>query len=384
MSVQMMATFIMIDVLSIIMAITMGVYVNSNFGNEFEVKTLRKTLLCFIGFLVCGIIWLLTLHEFIAFNIFLVWISNICSLLIMTFMTFYWCIFALSKLSVAHTFPNRRQYNALIFPLLIAVVLCAVSPLTGWIFTITDGGEYVRGPLFFYITGLQYIYDIMVCVQAVRSWIKEKDADRRMLCLVIGLFIFFPMIAGVVQIFIADTPVLAPSIMVALFLVFVNIQNSQIYNDALTGLNNRRKLFSFLENLESSNSDSTITVYMMDVNSFKKINDMYGHIEGDNALRILSDCLVEMAGKYNLFIAKYGGDEFVMIDFRGNKVPPKILVSEVNEALLSRFEKKEYKLSVSVAYAEVQRKDLVPEKAIDMADKKLYEAKEAYYKVNKA
>ncbi len=91
-----------------------------------------------------------------------------------------------------------------------------------------------------------------------------------------------------------------------------------------------------------------------------------------------------MTGKYNLFIAKYGGDEFVMIDFRGNKVPPKILVSEVNEALLSRFEKKEYKLSVSVAYAEVQRKDLVPEKAIDMADKKLYEAKEAYYKVNKA
>lgn len=380
MNVQMMTTYIMIDVLSITMAVTMGVYVNSNFGNEFEVKTLRKTLFCFIGFLVCGLIWLLTLHEYIRYNIALAWISNMCSLIFMTVMTFYWCVFALSKLSIKHTFPSKRQYLALVIPLLIGIGMCISSPFTGWIFTITDSGEYLHGPLFLYISGIQYIYDILVCVQSVRNWFREKDSDRKKLCLAIGSFIIFPMIGGLIQLFVAETPILAPSIMVALFLVFINIQNSQIYNDALTGLNNKKKLFSFLDDLqESGNGECTIIIYMLDVNSFKKINDTYGHVEGDDALRIISNCLEDMASQYGIFIAKFGGDEFTMIDYRNTKNDPEKLIDAFNMKINEKFKDKPYAISIATGYAEVSRNNMQAEEAIDMADKRLYEVKKKYH-----
>lgn len=46
---------------------------------------------------------------------------------------------------------------------------------------------------------------------------------------------------------VGNTPIIAPAIITSLFIIFVYVQRTQIYNDALTGLNNRKRLFFMLE-----------------------------------------------------------------------------------------------------------------------------------------
>lgn len=77
--------------------------------------------------------------------------------------------------------------------------------------------------------------------------------------------------------------------------------------DALTGLGNRRSIYEYVDQLE----DKYITVFGIDLDNFKSINDIYGHQEGDQALVITAQTLLECMP--DSFIARNGGDEFMII-----------------------------------------------------------------------
>ena len=56
-----------------------------------------------------------------------------------------------------------------------------------------------------------------------------------------------------------------------------------------------------------------VYLLMMDADGFKQINDRYGHVEGDHALQVISAALKEVCSASGGFIARYGGDEFVVL-----------------------------------------------------------------------
>ena len=58
---------------------------------------------------------------------------------------------------------------------------------------------------------------------------------------------------------------------------------------------------------------------VFDVDDFKQINDSYGHVQGDLALKAIANCLKESCIEKSDFIARYGGDEFVIV-YKGNDV----------------------------------------------------------------
>lgn len=93
---------------------------------------------------------------------------------------------------------------------------------------------------------------------------------------------------------------------------------SQSQHDALTGLPNRAYLNDYAETTltKALKSNCTIGVEIMDIDYFKNINDSYGHIEGDRYLSAVSDILRRITDEYkDVFTARYGGDEFVVIYF---------------------------------------------------------------------
>lgn len=84
--------------------------------------------------------------------------------------------------------------------------------------------------------------------------------------------------------------------------------------DGLTGLGNRRSFEQrmALELSRAARYGHALSLVMLDVDCFKEYNDTFGHVEGDEVLRILADSLTER-GRETDFFARYGGEEFAII-----------------------------------------------------------------------
>ena len=89
---------------------------------------------------------------------------------------------------------------------------------------------------------------------------------------------------------------------------------SSATTDYLTGLPNARSLFVHLarELARCRRTGTALAVMVCDMDNFKQINDLYGHLEGDNLLKDFSGHLKEMCRGYD-YVARMGGDEFVVV-----------------------------------------------------------------------
>lgn len=84
--------------------------------------------------------------------------------------------------------------------------------------------------------------------------------------------------------------------------------------DELTGLYNRRHLMSMLE-VEKKRADRTrqpFSVVILDIDHFKRINDTYGHLKGDEVLKVVAK-IVQESLRGTDFCARFGGEEFVIV-----------------------------------------------------------------------
>ena len=113
---------------------------------------------------------------------------------------------------------------------------------------------------------------------------------------------------------------------------------NQAMSDSLTGLPNRRALDARLENdvQRAVRSNHKFAVVMMDLDGFKAINDTYGHSVGDDFLRQFAQFL-SRSQRSNDFLARYGGDELLMILPETN-MEAALLVTEHIKERMSGFE----------------------------------------------
>ncbi len=87
------------------------------------------------------------------------------------------------------------------------------------------------------------------------------------------------------------------------------------FKDGLTGLANRRK-FDLSMEIEWRNAKRTgkpLSLIMVDIDYFKQYNDHYGHLQGDDCLKAVSKALNESATRARDFVARFGGEEFVLV-----------------------------------------------------------------------
>ena len=147
--------------------------------------------------------------------------------------------------------------------------------------------------------------------------------------------------------------------------------------DALTGLTNRRHLMTLLETevKRSKRSAQPFSVLMLDVDHFKRHNDEYGHLAGDDVLVRLSAILRESLRTYDC-AARYGGEEFlVMLSGTGKE-----RAMEVAQRLRARMRSERFSgatVTLSIGVADFPRHGEDAEAVIGAADDALYEAKRA-------
>jgi len=164
-----------------------------------------------------------------------------------------------------------------------------------------------------------------------------------------------------------------------MLMVYINVQQRQVTRDALTGLNNRRRLEQYLLELDDQNwgSDSC-HLMLLDVNRFKKINDMFGHVTGDHVLKLIADQLKKTFGNTRSFLARYGGDEFVIILKGKTDEEVEDAISTLREGIakMNWGEGSPWKISISVGcarYGEVLMH--TSKELLNLADARMYEEK---------
>ncbi|HKT93375.1 MAG TPA: diguanylate cyclase [Paraburkholderia sp.] len=88
----------------------------------------------------------------------------------------------------------------------------------------------------------------------------------------------------------------------------MDLLQKQAVTDELTGLPNRREFTDTVDTLLES--DKTLSIFILDIDYFKKINDSYGHDIGDEVLRVLAKVVMNSNCRIGVF-ARWGGEEFV-------------------------------------------------------------------------
>lgn len=154
-----------------------------------------------------------------------------------------------------------------------------------------------------------------------------------------------------------------------------------LLKDPLTGLNNRRALSNKLEELHADfkKNGSIYSAIMTDINLFKKFNDQYGHIIGDNALQIVSTTLKENT-KGKDFVGRFGGDEFILLLPETTLYSATILAGNLGRSVsekklkLKSTGKTLEKVSISLGVAQIKEGDLL-ESVVERADAALNLAK---------
>lgn len=142
--------------------------------------------------------------------------------------------------------------------------------------------------------------------------------------------------------------------------------------DPLTGLINRG-FFDERMQAEVARTNRTgrlLSVALIDIDHFKKCNDNFGHIVGDEVLRVLAEIFQKSLRKSDL-VARYGGEEFIIMF---PETPAEFAVQTANRLRLS-IEQTTVTVSVGVAELPTDGKDM--RTVIDRADMRLYEAKNA-------
>lgn len=158
------------------------------------------------------------------------------------------------------------------------------------------------------------------------------------------------------------------------------LKRQAIY-DSLTGLLNRGEILRILKNelAKADREESTVALIMADLDSFKKINDNYGHMAGDAVLRLTSERMLSLMRSYD-YVGRYGGEEFMIIlpgcDLQSAGAIAERLRQSIGEEGMNTPEGMiSVTISLGIALRDTEN-GLDVESLIKAADSALYKAKE--------
>lgn len=170
----------------------------------------------------------------------------------------------------------------------------------------------------------------------------------------------------------------APFILVFLWWLGKKYDEARFYSerDYLTGLYNRRYVWAkFPEMLERANrNNQELRIFLVDINGFKIINDTFGHEMGDQVVQDLSTALLKNTLR-SCLVARWGGDEFVIITSQLRDKSSDALVAKIEQTLKGFSRDVGRDITVSMGDATYPKDANSPNELIRIADQRMYRHK---------
>ena len=168
--------------------------------------------------------------------------------------------------------------------------------------------------------------------------------------------------------------------------IAIALENAKLYKkanylaryDGLTGLNNRVQVLKKGEQMLKSAHNDRCCVLMLDIDYFKKINDTFGHLVGDEVIQKVGLLLTKKVNS-NIHIGRYGGEEFVIFLQGYTESKALVFAEKIREELLTLSVKriKEHFPSITASFGvyEYEQGSLSAEEGIHFADLAMYYSK---------
>ncbi len=287
-----------------------------------------------------------------------------------------WMFYCLEILG--HSYKLKRDWKpltVLFMPIMVITVICLFSYKLPIFFNLDNLGRYSRGTYHHIYVMLSLSYVAYAMIRVFLAYNKRIELEKFISLL---LQPAIPLLAAPIQLYNINLNLIYVSTAITSLIVYFNFQNVMITTDPLTGLNNRTRFESYLPNrLESLNDNQILFLMMIDINRFKSINDTFGHIEGDAALKRIAKIILKSISQ-NDFVCRIGGDEFIVVGSRESlteigKYRDNIKYNTQN---YNETNEKKYDLSVSIGFATTTKKEMKTIECLLLeADKNMYTEK---------
>lgn len=346
-----------------------------------------RALISFMLYFISDVFWAAVLSGVVPKTRFTVSLANFFNCIFMGGITYMWLRYVMAAESMPHRDRPLTKFAFFSPYLASAAVLLAL-----FIFApsaLMDDALNILPAYNVFLVVVPCIYISLALFYTLRRARGEENPIERRKHQSIGLFPISVIAGGLLQILVLpSTPIFCYCCTLLMLRFYFQAMETQISLDPLTGLNNRGQLMRYVSQKSNMRMEGKATfVLMFDVNDFKKINDTYGHAEGDRALTIIANSLKTVMQSHSmpLFLGRYGGDEFILIAHpaNGNEIEPLICEIRGQIAAGCKAEGTPYALSVGAGYDELRDEKDAFQKCMQRADQNLYLNK-AYCKAQAA
>ncbi len=338
-----------------------------------------RTLATHILYFLSDIGWAAVLSGNLPRTRLLVVLFNFLNYFLLSLIAYEW--FMYTAASIRMKSRNSSKFRILwllpmVLSILAVVLLFIISPET----LVRESNELtnlyypmmIAAPIIYLVTAQS------LSLNRARRAESKEDAQQ---FLQIGLYPICILGFGLIQTFAMNAPLFCFGCTVVMMIFYIRNLQVLVSVDSLTRLNNRGQISRYMQQVRFRENIRSYAV-MIDIDNFKKINDTFGHAEGDRALMLVSDVLKQAVERIRsaVFLGRYGGDEFtIFLQCAEGDVPPDQLLATIREMLEERQAETDlpYVLKISAGYDLLRdRKDTLAA-CLNRADEKLYQNKRA-------
>lgn len=370
--------YVIVDALCLTLTVIIASNISRDSGSELQVRFFFLLLSANLLFDIFDATWaiLVVTQASNTSNLLLSFVNGI-NLLSIAAAGYFWLCFSLAHFES----PVVNKNAALILtaiPAVSVVIFHVIGYFTGQNVVFSADGTIEYGAMHTINSIVPLFYLLAATTLAIHEFRTTRSHAKRHTSLVFMLFMLPPATAGIFDMIIPNMPIAAAGMMIAIVFVMMSLQEARISNDALTGLNNRRRAESYLEeSVSHATAEQPVYLFIIDMDDFKAINDTYGHLEGDRALQLMAEALRSVCGQLDVFAARWGGDEFVVIGAKGPLPAPGEVIALINNTLLDKAIQLhlDYHLACSVGYSVCKSPAETRERLVADADDMLYRNK---------
>ncbi len=272
---------------------------------------------------------------------------------------------------------NQTYFKVItVLPLVITSILSGLSPFFDTLFKLNLFGEPAYGKFYYVLFIFVVFYYAIIVVVSTYCTLFVSNSDDKKEATIIMLTSLILGGCQVLTSFQRSNVFIIATLIAALFF-YINLHENRVFIDPLTGLNNRNRFRRYLSSILSSSAKNSMYLTYIDIDDFKKINDNYGHLVGDLALRTVAESMRDISAKNHSFIARIGGDEFVIISSHRNANELQLMLDDLHEVLnqkaVNNFS--DFSVNFSVGSTPLNVPNVSINEIIKQADRNMYRQK---------